>query len=92
MLEILFNNFVIPLFHAVQPRRIFKNQEFGDIHTISNEQGEPMFFAKDVCDALEYNNSRDALRKHIEEDDVAKRNTILRLQVASVSLLFLGMK
>ena len=51
-----------------------------------------MFFAKDVCDALEYNNSRDALRKHIEEDDVAKRNTILRLQVASVSLLFLGMK
>ena len=56
--------------------QIFKNQEFGAIRTISDEQGEPMFCAKDVCDALGYNNSRDALRKHVEPDDVAKRDTI----------------
>ena len=56
--------------------KIFKNVEFGAIRTMSNEQGEPMFCAKDVCDALGYNNSRDALRKHVEPDDVAKRDTI----------------
>ena len=32
--------------------QIFKNQEFGAIRTMSNEQGEPMFCLKDVCEAL----------------------------------------
>ena len=39
--------------------KIFKNVESGAIRTMSNDQGEPMFCAKDVCDALGYNNSRD---------------------------------
>ena len=34
--------------------QIFQNQEFGAIRTMSNEQGEVMFCAKDVCDALGY--------------------------------------
>ena len=55
--------------------QIFRNQEFGAIRTMSNEQGEVMFCAKDVCDSLGYNNSRDALRKHVEMGDVAKRDT-----------------
>ena len=49
--------------------RIFKNQEFGAIRILSNEQGEPMFCAKDVCDALGYSNGRDAVRKHVDGDD-----------------------
>ena len=32
--------------------KIFQNQEFGAIRTLSNEQGEPMFCLKDVCEAL----------------------------------------
>ena len=32
--------------------QIFQNQEFGAIRTLSNEQGEPMFCLKDVCEAL----------------------------------------
>ena len=32
--------------------QIFRNQEFGAIRTLSNEQGEPMFCLKDVCEAL----------------------------------------
>ena len=32
--------------------QIFQNQEFGAIRTMSNEQGEPMFCLKDVCEAL----------------------------------------
>ena len=55
--------------------QIFQNQEFGAIRTISNEQGEAMFCAKDVCDTLGYNNSRDALRNHVEAEDVEKFDT-----------------
>ena len=49
--------------------QIFRNQEFGAIRTISNEQGEAMFCAKDVCDALGYSNGRDAVRKHVDGED-----------------------
>ena len=56
--------------------QIFENNEFGAIRTMSNEQGEPLFCGKDVCDALGYSNSREALRKHVEKDDVTKRDTI----------------
>ena len=34
-----------------------------------------MFCAKDVCDTLGYNNSRDALRNHVEAEDVEKFDT-----------------
>ena len=57
---------------------IFQNQEFGAIRTMSNEQGEVMFCAKDVCDALQYGNCREALRKHVDEKDVTKRDTPTR--------------
>ena len=56
--------------------QIFENNEFGAIRTMSNEQGEPLFCAKDVAMALGYGNSREALRKHVEKDDVTKRDTI----------------
>ena len=55
--------------------QIFENQEFGAIRTMSNEQGEPLFCGKDVCDALGYGNSREAIRKHVNEGDVTKRDT-----------------
>ena len=55
--------------------QIFQNQEFGAIRTISNEQGEAMFCAKDVCDALKHTNSRRAIAKLVDEGDVTKRYT-----------------
>ena len=55
--------------------QIFENQEFGAIRTMSDEQGEPWFCAKDVCDALQHTNSRRAIAKLVEEDDVTKRYT-----------------
>jgi len=55
--------------------QIFRNQEFGAIRTMTNEQGEPMFCAKDVAGALGYGNSREALRKHVETEDVTKCDT-----------------
>ena len=49
--------------------QIFQNVEFGAIRTMSNEQGEVMFCAKDVAEALGYSNGRDAVRKHVDGED-----------------------
>ena len=56
--------------------KIFQNPEFDTIRTIRDDKGEPLFCGKDVCDALGYSNSREALRKHVEKDDVTKHDTI----------------
>ena len=58
---------------------IFRNVEFGAIRTMSNEQGEPMFCAKDVAEALGYKNTRDSLKRHVDDDDVVKHDAIDRL-------------
>ena len=55
--------------------QIFQNQEFGAIRTMSNEQGEAMFCAKDVAEALGYRRSNDAVRVHVEPEDAVKRST-----------------
>ena len=55
--------------------KIFQNQEFGAIRTISNEQGDVMFCGRDVCDALGYRRSNDAVRVHVEPEDAVKRST-----------------
>ena len=46
--------------------QIFKNREFGTIRTISNEQGEALFCAKDVCDALGYKQTHKAVERHVD--------------------------
>ena len=55
--------------------QIFQNVEFGAIRTMSNEQGEPMFCAKDVCDALGYKQTHKAVERHVDERDGMKRPT-----------------
>ena len=49
--------------------QIFQSPEFGNIRTMSDEKGEPMFCGKDVCDALGYKAARNALAQHVDEDD-----------------------
>ena len=58
--------------------QIFSNPQFGEIRTTTNEENEPMFCAADVCKSLGYSNPRDAVSKHVEEDDVAKRDTLTK--------------
>ena len=55
---------------------IFRNVEFGTIRTMSNEQGEPLFCAKDVCDALGYKKAQLAIVQHVDRYDAAKRSTV----------------
>ena len=48
------------------------------------EEGEPLFCATDVCNALGYGNSRDALKKHTREEGVAKRDTLTSKGIQSL--------
>lgn len=49
---------------------IFENPEFGKIRTVAID-GEPWLVGKDMAVVLGYSNSRDALAKHIDEEDKA---------------------
>ena len=58
--------------------QIFKHEMFGEIRTMTNEKGETFFVGKDVATALGYSNNRDALNKHVDQEDkttVAIRDT-----------------
>lgn len=48
--------------------RVFDNEEFGTIRTVMID-GEPWFVGKDVAEALGYTNPRDALSKHVDDED-----------------------
>ena len=52
--------------------QIFENAEFGKVRTIVIDN-EPWFVGKDVAAALGYSNVRDALAKHVDEED---KNTV----------------
>ena len=49
----------------------FGNQE---VRTATDEHGEVWFVANDICAALGLENPRDALAKHVDAEDVAKRD------------------
>ena len=57
---------------------IFKNPAFGEVRTIKDENNNPWFVGNDVAKALGYKNYRDALGKHVDEEDkgVAKYDTL----------------
>ena len=52
--------------------KIFSNSDFGEVRTLSID-GEPWFVGKDVADILGYTNPRDALAKHVDDED---KNTV----------------
>lgn len=52
--------------------QIFNSPDFGQIRTIQ-QNGEPWFVGKDVCEALGYTNSRKALCDHVKE---SHKNTV----------------
>jgi prophage antirepressor-like protein len=49
--------------------RTFKHEQFGRIRTMVDEKGEPWFVGKDVAEKLGYSNTRDSLKKHVDEQD-----------------------
>lgn len=53
--------------------QIFNHPQFGAIRTAGTPE-QPEFCAMDVCRILGYANGRDALAKHVDTPDVAKRD------------------
>ena len=51
--------------------QVFNNEEFGEIRTVEIN-GEPWFVGKDIAQALGYSKERDAIAKHVDEDDATK--------------------
>ena len=56
--------------------QIFENEEFGAIRTMSDEQGNPLFCGKDVCDALGCKKPENAIAIHVENED--KTSTLIQ--------------
>lgn len=51
--------------------QVFNSEEFGQIRTVEIN-GEPWFVGKDIAQALGYSKERDAIAKHVDEDDATK--------------------
>ena len=66
--------------------KIFKNEMFGTVRTMTSKKGEILFVGKDVAQALGYSNTRKALIDHVENEDrddgVTIRDAIGRKQKA----------
>ena len=52
---------------------VFENPEFGKIRTLTDENGEPLFCAKDLCDILGYKKSRNAVNQLVNHLDALKQ-------------------
>lgn len=50
--------------------KVFENTDFGNARVIEHN-GEPYFVGKEVAEILGYSNTRDALAKHVDDEDKA---------------------
>jgi len=79
--------------------KVFEHAQFGKVRTVTID-GEPWIVGRDVAEALGYTNTRDAIGKHVDEDDkgVAKCDTpggeqeIVVINESGVYSLILGSK
>ena len=56
--------------------KIFSHEMFGDIRTMTNENGETYFVGKDVAKALGYSKPENAVAVHVDSDD--KTTTLIQ--------------
>lgn len=56
--------------------KVFKNEQFGEIRTITID-GQPWLLGKDVADALRYSNTQKAVRDHVDEEDKLTERIVL---------------
>ena len=69
------DNEVIVLSNTEKSLKVFDFEEY-IIRTVIGDDGETLFFAKDVCDVLGYANARDAVTRHCKEKGVVKRDIL----------------
>ena len=62
--------------------KIFYHDVFGEVRTLTID-GEPWFIGKDVAEILGYSNTRDALARHVDDED---KTTVVLTTKAEPSL------
>lgn len=67
--------------------KVFENKDFGSVRVVEIDN-EPWFVGKDVAEILGYSNSKDALKKHVDEED---KQVIQRSQFATLEIPNRGM-
>lgn len=62
--------------------QVFNSTEFGSVRT-ATVNGEIMFVAKDIATILGYSNPRDAINKHVDDEDkgVSKCDTLVVFKI-----------
>ena len=61
------NPTAVPAIFSYQDKRV---------SVVPDEHGEPLFHANELCALLGYSNPWDAVRRHVDEDDLVKREVI----------------
>jgi prophage antirepressor-like protein len=64
--------------------QIFKNEQFGEIRTMTDEKGETFFVGKDVAMALGYSDPQKAIKMHVENDDKLTRQIVVSGQKRNI--------
>ena len=57
--------------------QIFRNEMFGELRTMTDENGRTFFVGKDVAEALGYANTQKAIRDHVENEDKLTERIVL---------------
>lgn len=70
---------------------IFSKEEFGSIRTAIID-GEPWFIGKDIAEALGYENTKDALKKHVFPEDkrIFQRSQFATLEIPNRGMTFVN--
>ena len=71
--------------------KLFHKEEFGTIRTVIIN-GEPWFSGKDVGEALGYENTKDAIKKHVFDEDrsVFQRSQFATLEIPNRGMIFVN--
>ena len=56
--------------------QIFSNPEFGQVRTVEID-GQPWLVGKDVAEALGYKNTKDALERHVDDEDKRQNDGVV---------------
>lgn len=70
---------------------IFSKEEFGSIRTVIIDE-EPWFNGKDIAEALGYENTKDALKKHVFPEDkrIFQRSQFATLEIPNRGMTFVN--
>ena len=70
-----------------QEIQIFKHEQFGQIRTMLDEQGEPLFVGSDIARELGYSDPQKSLKMHVDNEDKLTRQIVVSGQRRAIILI-----